>query len=76
MGASNGGGDEGDSGSPGATRQNQQADGRLPAERIQDAGGVLRCMRGESSTFPSCAGGGGGGFNGVKEVRKCSSLLI
>lgn len=75
MGASNRGGDEGDSGSPGATRQNQQADGRLPAQRIQDAGGVLRFMRGESSAFPSCASGGGRDFISVKEVRKCNSWV-
>ncbi len=41
MGASLRGGDEGDSGSPGAAGQDQQADGRLSAEGLQDAGGVL-----------------------------------
>lgn len=47
MGASDRGRDEGDPGSQGATGQDQQADGRLPAEGIQDAGRVLRCVRGE-----------------------------
>lgn len=47
MGASNRGGDEGDPGSQGATRQDQQADGRVPAQRIQDAGRMLWSVRGE-----------------------------
>lgn len=34
-------GHEGVSGSPGAAGQDQQADGRLYAEGLQDAGGVL-----------------------------------
>lgn len=41
MGASNGGRAEGDPGSERETRQNQQVDGKLPAEGIQDAGGLL-----------------------------------
>lgn len=47
MGATDRGRDEGYPGSQGTTRQNQQADGRLPAERIQDAGRLLRRVRGE-----------------------------
>lgn len=47
MGASDRGGDEGDPSSQGAARQNQQTDGRLPPEGIQDAGRVLRCVWGE-----------------------------
>lgn len=41
MGASVRGGDEGDSGPAGTSGQDQQGDGRLSAERIQDAGRML-----------------------------------
>lgn len=41
MGAADRRGDEGDPGASGATGQDQQADGRLPAQGLQDAGRVL-----------------------------------
>lgn len=47
VGASNGGRAEGDPGSERETRQNQQVDGKLPAEGIQDAGRLLWCVWGE-----------------------------
>lgn len=54
MGTSHRGRDEGDPGSQGTTRQNQQADGRLPPQRIQDVGRVLRYVWREWKDYFYC----------------------